>query len=215
MTHRMTRRSVILASSTAALCAATKTNAQLLPRLHLMVIRRPGLSATNQCIAPCIRGSIYDVTSESEPVSSLTATLAAKQPICDVIERPWQNNKPYVSAIPTGRYESKIRDDASKSWMDTIDKRWRIELLGTKPRTNVQFHYGQDVSWSEGCFIVGSHVQSAEADGITSSYCRVDYGEAAIARLRALTQQTTVSPDPPIVTVLDETGLFPGVQPTC
>lgn len=215
MTFRMTRRSAMLAFSATGLCIATNANAQLLPRLHLMVVRRPGLSPTNQCIAPCIRGSIYDVTNEPEPASAFTATLAAKLPICDVIERPWQNNRPYVSAIPTGRYESKIRDDASKGWMDTIDKRWRIELIGTKPRSFVQFHYGKDVSWSEGCFIVGSHVQSAEADGVTSTYCRVADGEAAIARLRALTEQSTVSSDPPIVTVLDEAGLFPGVQPTC
>lgn len=185
----------------------------LLP-IRLMVVRRPGLSPTNQCVAPCTRGSIYDVTTLAGSLdTTILPALKLLTPICDVIERPWRDNKQNVSSVKKGTYRASVRTDKTKDWMTNEDRLWRIELAGTSPRTSIQFHYGNDVSWSEGCFIVGALLQKGDDAGITRRYCAVENGEAAIAALRAVVTAPGRDHKNITVGVADDAGLFPDLSP--
>lgn len=188
--------------------------AQQLTPVRLMVVRRLGLSPTNQCVAPCTRGSVYDV---SDLPGSLDDTflplLKLRKPVCDVIERPWKDNQPNVSSIPKGVYSASIRSDKTKPWMNNENRSWRLELAGTPKRSAIQFHYGEDVAWSEGCFIVGTLLQSGDSAGITARYCAVEKGEAAVAALRAVVTAAGRDPKKVSIGVVDDSGLFPGLQP--
>lgn len=188
--------------------------AQQLVPVRLMVVRRMGLLPTNQCVAPCIRGSIYDLSDIAGKLDdTLLPLLKTRKPICDVIERPWKDNKPNVSAIPKGVYAASVRTDKTKPWMTHENRVWRIELGGTPQRSAIQFHYGQDVGWSEGCFIVGTLLQAGDEAGVTTRYCAVDNGEAAVAALRAVVTATGRDPKKISLGVADDSGLFPGLQP--
>jgi hypothetical protein len=179
-----------------------------------MVVRRMGLSPTNQCVAPCIRGSIYDVSDLSGSLDdTLLPLLKARKPVCDIIERPWKDNTPNVSAIPKGVYAATVRTDKTKPWMTNENRLWRLELAGTPKRSAIQFHYGQDVAWSEGCFIVGSLLQAGDAAGVTARYCAVEDGEVAVVALRSVVTATGRDPKKISVGVTDDSGLFPGLQP--
>jgi hypothetical protein len=184
-------------------------SAQQLRGTVLLVVRSPAVGPSNECLAPCLRGRIFDATDLGDVSTIMPSTLLARVPLCDTIERPWKNNSPRVSSIDRGVYQARIREDATKNWMTTLDRRWRLELSGTAHRTAIQLHYGEDVGWSEGCFIVGDLLDSG-AGGFTQKYCRVDNGEAAIARLRAAVTATGRDPARITVAVTDQTELFPG-----
>lgn len=215
MGEKMTisRRSLLVTGALSTAPALGRT--QSLTPVRLMVVRRMGLSPTNQCVAPCIRGSIYDVSYMAGSLDdTLLPLLKTLKPVCDVIERPWKDNKPYVSAIPKGIYSASVRTDKTKPWMDNENKLWRLELAGAlMQRSAIQFHYGKDVNWSEGCFIVGSLLQSGDAAGVTARYCSVENGEAAVAALRAVVTATGRDSKKISVGVTDDSGLFPGLQP--
>lgn len=203
-----TASSLVIAPMVAA-SAGPLGNQELVP-VRLLVLRRLGLSPTTHCTAPCIRGRLYDVTALAGALDgTMIPLLGNAQALCDVIERPWRNNASNVSSIPKGQYTARIRDDKTKTWMDTENKRWRLELENTSPRSAIQFHFGGDVSWSEGCFIVGSLRQGADGPGVTPSYCRVAAAEQAIARIRS----AVTSPGRDInnikIGVADHAGLFP------
>ena len=215
-----TRRSVL--QSVASACAIGlvpgTSNGQLLTPVKLLVVRKPAFSLSNVCVAPCIRGKIFDVSSMStlDDMSDVFLGLLGNA-VCDVIERPWKDNLPTVSSIPPGAYSASVRDDATKDWMNSVNRRWRLELSGVPHRTNIQFHYGEDVGWSEGCFIVGDLLQSDASTGILDTYCELSNAEAAIERLRGIVesnggQQATVT-----IGVTDDYNLFPDfdTSPNC
>lgn len=193
---------------------ARRSSQELIP-VRLLVLRRAALAPTTACKAPCIRGRLFDVTAvaSNQLDETLIPLLSDAQAICDVIERPWANNAANVSSIKRGEYRAAIRDDATKRWMNSENKRWRLELQGTEPRSAIQFHFGQDVTWSAGCFIVGSLRQPLEESGVTSAYCGVDAGEVAIARLRA----AVLAPGRDVrnirIGVADHSALFPDFSP--
>lgn len=201
----------------------TTANAQvslLTPRL--LVVRRPSIIPSTNCLAPCIRGSVYDVTNMGSFNNIVLDSLVLDPPICDVIERPWQNNAPNVSSIKVGVYKTKVRDSVGtnsngtpKKWMTrSYDHRWRIELVGTAPaRTYIQFHYGRDVSWSEGCFIVGRHV-SQDPAGLVKGYCRVYDSLNAIRALRTTITAPGRDYRKTEVAVTDYSSLFPQFKTT-
>lgn len=185
--------------------------------VRLLVVRKPGFSLTNACVAPCIRGKIYDVSDQgSLDLSTVTLSLLGAA-ICDTIELPWRGNNPSVSSIPVGEYRATVRDDATKDWMTNSNRRWRLELTGVPHRSYIQFHYGKDVSWSEGCFIVGDLLQPDGSSGMERQYCRLTGGEAAVARLRSTVTMPGSNPADVRVGVTDDTGLFPDFasNPTC
>lgn len=209
----MPTRRHVLTSALVAL-APIPLLAQELKSVRLLVVRRMGLSPTNQCVAPCIRGSIYNLSDQDAPLDqTILPLLAARKPICDVIERPWKDNRPNVSSVPKGIYTARVRTDRTKAWMTNENRAWRIELEGLQPRTAIQFHFGQDETWSQGCFILGSLLQKGDSGGITDRYCKVENGEAAVAALRAAVNGTGLDPKKITIGVVDDSNLFPGLQP--
>lgn len=190
---------------------------QSLQPVRLLVVRKPGFSLTNACVAPCIRGKLYDVSNLDgfDQLIALIPLLGA--PVCDVIERPWKNNAPSKSSIPVGVYNASVRNDATKGWMSNLNRRWRIELSGVPHRSSIQFHYGNDVNWSEGCFIVGDLLQPNGSSGMEAAYCGLDGGEAAIERLRAIVEAPGFDPSDIKIGVTDDYGIFPDFNsdPVC
>jgi hypothetical protein len=211
--NMISRRKLVVSASTVVL-PLPAVSQQLIP-IRLFVVRRIGLSPTNQCVAPCIRGSIYDISDlQVNPDDSLMPLLKARKPICDVIERPWNDNKPKLSSIPKGVYAASVRTDKTKTWMTNENRWWRIELAGANlQRSAIQFHYGQDVSWSKGCFIVGTVLQKGDDAGVTKRYCSVENGEIAVAALRAVVMAPGRDTSRISVGVFDDSGLFAGLQP--
>jgi Family of unknown function (DUF5675) len=209
----VSRRSFLVSSALVA--TPLWVDAQQLIPVRLLVLRRIGLSPTNQCVAPCTRGSIYDVSDLNEnPSDALLPVLKTRKPICDVIERAWKDNKPNTSSIPKGVYTASVRTDKTKPWMTNENRWWRIELAGTNlQRSAIQFHYGQDVSWSTGCFIVGTVLQKGDDAGVTKRYCSVENGEAAVAALRAAVSAPGRDASKISIGVFDDAGMFAGLQP--
>lgn len=209
----MPTRRLILATAVATI-APIPLMAQILKPVRLLVVRRMGLSPANQCVAPCIRGSIYDISDQAGALDqTILPLLISRKPVCDVIERPWKDNASNISSIPKGIYTAHVRNDRTKTWMNNEDRAWRIELGGVSRRTAIQFHYGEDVAWSQGCFILGTLLQAGDAAGITNRYCKVENGEAAVAALRAAVNGTGLNPKSITIGVVDDANLFPGLQP--
>ena len=198
------------------LAAPAVTRAQALLPVRLLVLRYPAVIGSNNCVATCIRGSLYDVSTAGAIDPTQWSIPLGAEPICDVIERPWAGNAPNVSAIPAGEYNAFVRDDASKSWMTNEDRRWRIQLEGVQGRSAIQFHFGQDEQWSQGCFIVGDHlVADPSLSDLAGSYCSVSNGEAAIARLRSVVTDPGLDGSSIRVAVADRRGLFPDFTSGC
>ena len=191
--------------------------AQALIPVRLLVVRKPGFSLTNECVAPCIRSKIYDVSAAGDLQLDGVIVSLLGAAVCDALERPWKSNQPSVSSVPKGICQASIRNDMTKPWMDTENKKWRLELSDVPHRSNIQFHYGKDIGWSEGCFIVGDLLQPDGSVGMESSYCQVDNGEAAVARLRSIVEAPGNNPSSIVIGITDDYGLFPDFanNPTC
>ena len=78
--------------------------------------------------------------------------------LCFTMERPWLNNDPKVSCIPTGTY-SCIRHN-SPSHPNT----W--EVTGVPDRSEILIHNGNIDTQSEGCILVGDSI--GELNGQTA-----------------------------------------------
>ena len=63
------------------------------------------------------------------------------------LERPWLDNKPYESCIPTGEYDCHM-DESPKFGL-------RYHVLGTEPRTHILIHPGNYVNDTAGCILLG------------------------------------------------------------
>jgi hypothetical protein len=74
------------------------------------------------------------------------------RPICLTLERPWENNEPNVSCVPTGIYgmELDMRHPGTKNEYLV----W--ELRGVEGRSQIQIHPGNKVSHSLGCILPAS-----------------------------------------------------------
>lgn len=118
-----------------------------------------------------------------------------------VEELAYLDNASRVSSIAPGVYNAIVRDDASKKWMTNINRRWRLELLGTESRSNIQFHYGLDYKWSEGCIIV-------TGDSEAGLVCRSqsETSEKAIERLRQYVSDNSNSSPPARVKIIFATS---------
>jgi hypothetical protein len=71
------------------------------------------------------------------------------------------NNQNYISSIPKGTYDAKIRTDGNKGW--------RIELIGVPRRDNVQIHVGNYTGEIEGCILIGTIVDLNNCS-VTNNY---------------------------------------------
>ncbi|MCA3451371.1 MAG: hypothetical protein INF92_13600 [Rhodobacter sp.] len=213
--NQMTRRD-FLALSCVTVFAPFVVTAQSLPPVRLLILRRPAVLGSDNCSAPCIRGSIYDVSFEGVFAPDTWSIPFGQVPICDVIERPWANNAPNVSAIPAGTYTAHVRDDATKTWMTNLNRRWRLQIDSVQSRSSIQFHYGKDEQWSQGCFIVGDHLVDAPSlNDLSGPYCKVSNGEAAIERLRAAVTLPSVDNRKIEIAVSSRGSLFADMTQGC
>ena len=133
----MQTRRTVCAGLVAATMGATATHAQL-QTLKIRVVRdRSGLPAT-LLLTSCIRGELY-ITNNFEG--------AVGEKLCDTVELPYVMNVNEFSAIPTGRYTARVRDDGPRGW--------RIEFNDSGKRHNIQIHTGNRPSDVLGCVLVG------------------------------------------------------------
>jgi hypothetical protein len=95
-----------------------------------------------------------------------------RRPICVVIERSLNTT---CQTLAPFRKEYTLRTFArrTKAWITNENRFWKIELEGLQPRTAIQFHFGKDETWSQGCFILGSFLQPTDSAGIIDRYCKV------------------------------------------
>ena len=187
-----------------------------LRRVRLLVVRTPAGIPANNCVSRCIRGRLYDVSDVSGSVLPAAIATSGRPPICDVIERPWAGNAAGRSAIPKGIYPATIRTDESKTWMkDKPDRAWRLELSGVPGgRSRIQFHYGLDETWSEGCLIVGRTLSQNRPLG-SGEYCRLDGPEGAVAAIRNAVKAPGNDTGRIEVIVADLADLFPNRPTGC
>lgn len=83
------------------------------------------------------------------------------KPIAYTLELPDKDNEEYVSSIPKGSYDAKIRTDGNLGW--------RIELLDVPDRENVEIHVGNFTRQIEGCILIGTKVDIKNCN-VTNSY---------------------------------------------
>ena len=125
-----------------------------------------------------IKGNLYGVPAELN-LDALASPMGL-QHLSRTEEPSYEGNTPYVSAIPAGVYEATIRTDRRKPWMINDTRAWRLELLKTGPRSAVQFHYGKDYKWSQGCIIL-----TGNEEGDLLCHQGSDSPEEAVAALRS------------------------------
>ena len=90
--------------------------------------------------------------------------------ICNGLELPWRGNNDEISSIPAGLYEGFVRTDGPRGW--------RIELIGTDPRSNIQLHVWNTPENSIGCILLG-------AGDSSDAQCRIAGSKDALAAVRA------------------------------
>jgi hypothetical protein len=73
---------------------------------------------------------------------------------CWTVERPWQNNEPYVSCIPIGRYDLKL-GTFYRGTQDTADDYAAYQVLDVPGRTYIKIHIANVMDDVQGCIGVG------------------------------------------------------------
>ena len=68
---------------------------------------------------------------------------------CFTIEKPWINNKPFMSCVPAGKYELK-ETKYNRGGYDAI------ALMDVPDRSNILFHVGNTAADVSGCIAIGS-----------------------------------------------------------
>lgn len=80
--------------------------------------------------------------------------------ICHTLERPWRNNVPNDSCIPSGTYTCKRVH--SPKFGETF------EITGVKDRTHILFHSGNKIADTHGCILIGFQYDDSGAQIIIS-----------------------------------------------
>lgn len=96
---------------------------------------------------------IIEIKRVSHNTSSLTGELFVNGSfLSHTLELPWNNNRSFISSIPSGTYDALLRYDKN-------DK-WRLQLTNVPDRSGVQIHIGNWPSQIEGCVLVGNKVNN-------------------------------------------------------
>lgn len=128
---------------------------------QLLLVRATKADLT--CDVPVLHGRLFAVPAGKD--LGKVATIVGLELLTHVQELPYYSNQNKISAIPAGTYSATVRTAETKDWMKgKPDRAWRLELPTIrgegKKRQYIQFHYGKDMSWSEGCVILtGSDTQ--------------------------------------------------------
>lgn len=175
--------------------------------VHLLLVRDADYAG--RCTR-CIPGRLYGIPAGVDPDGAQWQAWAL-EPIADTLELGYEDNAPHRSSIPTGTYAAFVRTEATKKWMRDsdgkvlVDRAWRLELKDVPGgRTFIQFHYGKDAGWSEGCIILGKNASSVCQDECVFS----DSPESAVAALRRyVMSRAKSSADPITVRIVDHDRL--------
>lgn len=89
-----------------------------------------------------------------------------REPLYYTIERPWVNNTPFVSCIPTGRYPV-TRVDSPSYGEDT----WMVDEVPN--RTHILFHVANVADNVQGCIGMGMDLYT-DLSGVRQSRIAVD-----------------------------------------
>lgn len=189
----MTRRSLLMVAG-GSLLVIREIAVGAHPPVQLLLIREAKQPISCGSVR-YIPGQLYGVPSNMalDKVASPLGLTA----ITRVEELPYLDNASNVSSIPPGTYEAVVRTDATKNWMTTANRRWRLELKGTNPRSNIQFHYGLDYKWSEGCIII-------TGDAPAGLLCKSPKttSEEAVERLRKYVEENSNTSQPVKVKII-------------
>lgn len=90
------------------------------------------------------------------------------------VEKPWKDNKPFISCIPAGKYKIE-KGDSPRFGPDT----WQV--MDVPGRTHILFHVGNTSADVVGCIAVGTNVFGM-LEGVGSS-------RAAMARFDLALQE--------------------------
>ena len=83
-----------------------------------------------------------------QPGGYTLGILTVEDFTCFTLERPWRNNKPYISCIPSGQYPMK-RDKTGKH------RCYRLEDEIVTPRSAIEIHVASNVDNLQGCIGLG------------------------------------------------------------
>lgn len=86
-------------------------------------------------------------TLKSDPTGTLGELILDGKIICQTLERPWKDNAPEISCIPTGEYLCKRIN--SPKFGETF------EITDVPNRTHILMHSGNYVTDSIGCVLLG------------------------------------------------------------
>ena len=86
-------------------------------------------------------------TLKSDPTGTLGELILDGKIICQTLERPWKDNTPEISCIPTGEYLCKRVN--SPKFGETF------EITNVPNRTHILMHSGNYVTESLGCVLLG------------------------------------------------------------
>lgn len=198
----MNRRDAILAMiSLMAVRPLSLRAKEVRSPVQLLVVRHSNY--VNKCVR-CIPGKLYGVPN-SISLETAEWTTGLLTELTDVIERSFEQNIKNISSIPIGIYDAHIETKATKKWMWSggkvsqgevlLNRAWRIELENVPgKRTKIQFHYGKDVSWSEGCLIIGTSPRNTCHDECKHG----DSPEKSVAKLREYVTSNSLASDHPI-----------------
>ncbi len=187
----MTRRLIALLLATACWSASASD-------VQLLLVRNA--KSDTSCDDAVFHGRLFTVpmgTSLEAVGSTLGLTLLTR-----VQELPYEDNAQGASAIPAGTYTAKVRTDETKNWMKGKPHRaWRLELdmahRSGVERSAIQFHYGEDQSWSKGCVILTGSAPSRPL--VCMEEDAADSPDEAVAAVRIYVEKTLVKSDDRVV----------------
>lgn len=108
---------------------------------------------------------------ESNPTDGTFGVIRINGRVFSVcLERPWLKNKKNISCIPAGVY--LLKRELSHEWG------WTYEVVDVEGRTLIRFHWGNWLTDSKGCILIG------EGFGVVSGETRYPEGKRGITRSR-------------------------------
>lgn len=134
---RFSRRR-ILQSVLGVLAFGELAHAQVpLQPFYLQIVRDRTLPNTLN-LSDCITGTLYHGSAaQADPGTKL----------CRTLELPFRSNNNKISATAPGTFKGEVLTAGHLGW--------RIQLVGTNPRTAIQIHTGNRPQDTEGCVLIG------------------------------------------------------------
>lgn len=184
----MKRRPILGAGLFGLAVVGTPSLAQVTRPFVLRVVRQQGWAELMKQ-EDCLSGTLYVVDAER----ILTDRPGRK--VAYVMELPDRSNQKDISAVPAGTYEAFARLSEKNGAV--------IELKNVPKRTVVQFHSGNEISHTDGCFILGTIPVASKLVDLPSAVasrnkkCWIGESKAARKALLAEYGWTDLNAQPP------------------